>query len=618
MTTIGESYYEYGKKMPNDTTVTTVTDTSVGGNIPLAKNNDNNPAEPFQIERTTSHTGTTQKEYKHSETTIYNAFSIEGIKADKKLVEQISGFSLEQLRNMEQKDLNRLVTSFKEAIKDTKVNGQINLDAAIDKAKNYDILLKNNWSTKNLKSATNGKSIGEKMDEFFSEEVRSGKSFDKLDENKKIELLERYFTEWYKEQLAEATTLEDKERIYKLQRQDFSKALVNTDDKNKEIAWKAIEHLLANNKVQGLESLLRSYDSKEIKTQHADEMGQSIIESFKEQDVFNEYTSGEDVTYGTSLIAANQSKEGRIKTHSALHEDAKKFNEENKEILESIALKETKEANGEEVTYTQEELEVKRQRDNYYTATSAGEIIGTASNNVMNDEEKTYVMQTIITDAKELPNYNDVIKNISTYTKSNADKIAISKNEFTEIMDKSTNGEYSKIANTTNISGSTQTKANISNQKETPDENINNSTTQQYQTNPIINNTTEADDIENSSPEKIEQITTSTADNKDKKNVITKIRKFSLQIGRKILNKLVESGKIKNSKFEDRIIDKLKSLSPPTILSLFTNSSDNTKVYLYENGVIKNSTILVNMPREQQNKLPEEIKEKLQEATQKS
>jgi len=370
--------------------------------------------------------------------------------------------------------------------------------------------------------------------------------------------------------------------------------------------------------VPGLESLLRSYDSQEIRTQHADEMGQSVIESFKEKDVFNEYTSGEDVTYGTSLIAANQSKEGRIKTHERLHEDAKKFNEENKEILESITQKETKEANGEEVTYTQEELEVKRQRDNYYTATSAGEIIGTASNNVMNDEEKTSVMQTIITDAKELPNYNDVIKNVTTYTKTNTDKIAISKNEFTEIMDKSTNGEYSKIANTTNISDSTQTKANISNPKETPDKNINNSTTQQYQTNPIMNNTTEADDIENSSPEKIEQITASTIDNIDKKGVTAKMHNFSLQKGVKILNKLVKSGKIQNSKFEDRIIDKLKSLSPPTILSLFTNSSDNTKVYLYENGVIKNSTILVNMPREQQNKLPEEIKEKLQEATQKS
>lgn len=116
-----------------------------------------------------------------------------------------------------------------------------------------------------------------------------------------------------------------------------------------------------------------------------------------------------------------------------------------KTLLAKIAEKEAK---GEELTA--EEKQLKLQRDNFYTAVAAGEISGTAINEVISAQAKEEILGTMNKDAYELPIYKEVIKQVTEFVEKHPEALTVSKEELTKILDKATNGNYSTVASGSN------------------------------------------------------------------------------------------------------------------------------------------------------------------------
>ena len=162
---------------------------------------------------------------------------------------------------------------------------------------------------------------------------------------------------------------------------------------------------------------------------------------------FGNVLSEDEVTEAAAKLTSVKSEEGIKKHHEEFQKDAKAFFEENKEALEK---KKKKEANGEELT--EEEKALKLQRDNFYTAVSAGEISGTAMNEIVADAVKREILSTLNKDAYELPNYKEVIKQVTEFVENNPEALTMPKEEIVKLLDEATNGNYSTV-----VSGSEQT-----------------------------------------------------------------------------------------------------------------------------------------------------------------
>ena len=525
------------------------------------------------------------------------------------ILEKISGYNTHQLENIDEKEINRIKKSLITAIQDVSLKkGKKDISSITDLAKDYNIAQIGDWSIDGFKeyNQKNSDSISQRMEEFFKGEFSNKgiKSFDELSTEDKAYYLERYFSKWYENKEISALSNDEKNKIYKLQRQDFTKMLINTKDENKEDVWAAVDFLLSKNKVPGLEALIKSYDSDAIKTKHADTQGTKLIEGLSKIDDFGEYVSGEDVTKGTILISEIQSEEGRDATHEKLNANAKIFFEKNKETLKSIEEKE-KDPNAE---YTKEELEVKRQRDEYYTAVAAGEIIGTSQNKIISDDFRNAHMQTLVTDAKDISqdNYIRIMSNVGTYVKENQHNLSISEKEFNEEVNKATNNDYSIITKNNSI---THTNNTITTQQKTI-ENETISITQEQNNN----NSIQANDVlKNSNEEEIFKYTKNTIRNVNQTGISSKEREYNRQNAIKLLNKLISNNMIQNSKYEGMVLKQLASTSVPTLLNMFLSSNDKTKEYFFKNHLVTPLTIAMNTPQSIIEQLPDNIKENVEE-----
>ena len=283
------------------------------------------------------------------------------------------------------------------------------------------------------------------MERFFG--LKEG-SFAKLPQAKIEEYLDRYFNEFFVEKLKNAKTKEEKEKIYKQQLQDFGKLLLNTPDEEKAIFKQAITSLVVSNRIKGLDAVLTSFATPQARTEWADSW--TVEETKKlalKADVEGNVLSDDEVTVATAKLTSVKSEEGIKKHHEDFQTEANAFFKENKEALETIAKKEAK---GEELT--EEEKALKLQRDNFYTAVSAGEITGTAMNEIIADAVKREILGNLNKDAYEFPNYEEVIKQVTEFVENNPEALTIPKEEIVKLLDEATNGNYSTVA-----SGSEQT-----------------------------------------------------------------------------------------------------------------------------------------------------------------
>ncbi len=359
---------------------------------------------------------------------------------------RVTGLNEQQIQSLSDAELKQIMDCLKTAIKDCTTDGQINLEKIGTTANKYYVALKTGWdSIEKYKRNQKGECLSERMERFFG--LKEG-SFAKLPQDKIEEYLDRYFNEFFVDKLKKAKTKEEKQQIYKQQLQDFGKLLLNTPDEEKAVFKQAITSLVASNRLKGLDAVLTSFATPQARTEWADSW--TVEETKKlalKADVEGNVLSDDEVTEAAAKLTSVKSEEGIKKHHEEFQKDAKAFFEENKEALETIAKKE---ANGEELT--EEEKALKLQRDNFYTAVSAGEISGTAMNEIVADAVKREILSTLNKDAYELPNYKEVIKQVTEFVENNPEALTMPKEEIEKLLDEATNGNYSTV-----VSGSEQT-----------------------------------------------------------------------------------------------------------------------------------------------------------------
>lgn len=356
------------------------------------------------------------------------------------IISRISGMNEAQLNNASEQSLNRIYECIKIAIKDSIVNGNVNIDKAIKLGNNYNTALTGEWaSIETFKAANknNNDDISARMERFFG--LKKG-SFATLPQEKIEEYLERYFKQYF---LDEVKKSKNPEKTYKKQLQDFTKLLVNTPDEQKAVFRQAIVSLQASNRLKGLDSVLKSFDTQEARTEWADGCDTKFTKAFATNaDAEGNVPKQSEVTAAVSKVTEQKSEEG-IRTHQeALQKEAVEFFEKNKDALARIAEKIEKRE-----PLTEEEKQLVLLRDNYFTAAKAGEITGTALNQIIAAEVRDNLLDKMNRDAYELPIYKEVMTQVTEFVENNPDTLALPKDQLVKLLDKVTNGNYSEVVN---------------------------------------------------------------------------------------------------------------------------------------------------------------------------
>lgn len=397
----------------------------------------------------------TQPQTKRTAKELYNAVSPKlaqyGISLSEAdtlaLLERIAGCKQEILLNLENSEIQKHMECLEAALKKLGKNGaEIDINALGELANDYNIAIHTGWTIEGFEKAQKGskESLKERL-----ERVYPGKSME--------EALELYFTSYFDSVIANkinnAKTPEEKEEIIRQEKlrqlQDFGKLLANSSDEEMAYFKEAIKSLYANNKIKGFDALVKSLDSQEARTQLTDSIDSDYIEEIaSKKDAFGETSNNEEISAITSIIAREQSLEGRNEFHKEFNEKAIAFFEENKDVIKVIN---EKIKNGEELT--PEEQELRNKIVNYFQAVTEGEFTGTASNLNINLDDKKNLLLAINKDAFSINEnydnsfYREVMKNVNEYIEKNHEALAMSKDDFTKLMDEVTSGNYTTVAN---------------------------------------------------------------------------------------------------------------------------------------------------------------------------
>ena len=349
---------------------------------------------------------------------------------------RISGLNAEQISKLSEAELKQIVECLKTAIKDSAVDGKIDLEKVGSLANDYYIAVKTGWTIEAFKKHNNSVKRSTLFERLKDKDIDTKgllKNYDNIEDVPK-EVLEEALDNFFNIALAQSSD--------KAQLQTFGRLLINTPDNEKAIFKQVINSLRAANRLPGLDAVLASFDTPEARTAWTASWTVEERKDFalKADDQGN-LPSTEDVVAGNAKLAAVQSEEGRKKSHEEFQADAEAFFKENAEIIARIA---EKEANGEELT--DEEKAVKHQIEHYYTPTSSGEFIGTAMNEIIGEAFKKEILAEMNKDAYELPNYKDVIEEALNYIEEHPEVLTLPKEELTMILDEATNGNFSIIA----------------------------------------------------------------------------------------------------------------------------------------------------------------------------
>lgn len=361
------------------------------------------------------------------------------------VLSRISGLNETQLKNASEEEINRIIDCLREAIKDSIVDGKVDFEQAAKLGNKYHTALAGGWkSIESFKNANkkNSEDISARMERFFG--LKEG-SFAKLPQEKIEEYLERYFKQYFLDKVKHS---KNPEETYRTQLRDFSKLLVNTPDEQKGIFRQAILSLSSSNKLKGLDAVLMSFDSQEVRTKWANECDDKYIEKLgTKPDCEGNVISKDDLTASVSKITANKDEEHIRATSEAIHQKAAEFFENNKDILERIKQKE---ANGEELTEEEQRIAVMR---DYFIGAKSGEMSGTALNVIIEKSVKETLLQEMNVNAYELPEdtYKDIIKQLTKYiedaAKNNPEALIMPKEDLVKLLDNATNGNYTNVLN---------------------------------------------------------------------------------------------------------------------------------------------------------------------------
>lgn len=359
---------------------------------------------------------------------------------------RISGMNQKQIESATDVKLKQVIDCLKAAIKDSVVDGKIDLEKAGKLGNTYFIAVNTGWTIEGFKKHNDSIKKSSLLQRL--KETGCLKN-DATLENTKTEELQKalfdFFNKTLLTPLKNAKSAKEKASIYKGQLQTFGRLLINTPDEEKAIFKQAIATLAADNRLRGLNAVLASFETPQAKEAWADSWSvEELSQAMGTKDVEGNVPTDKDQTAMVAGIFAEKSEESIKETYSQMSEPAKQFFQENADKLKEIKEKEAK-----GIELTEEEKELIAQRDLYKNLYS-GAMSGTAINTKVAQENKKEILGTMNKDAYNLPIYREVLKQVNEFVEEHPEALTMPKEELVKLLDEVTNGNYSTVATNSN------------------------------------------------------------------------------------------------------------------------------------------------------------------------
>ena len=359
---------------------------------------------------------------------------------------RVSGMNQKQIEAATDAQLKQAIDCLKAAIKDSVVDGKIDLEKAGKLGNTYFIAVNTGWTIEGFKKHNDSVKKSSLLQRL--KETGCLKN-DATLENTKTEELQKalfdFFNKTLLTPLKNAKSAKEKASIYKGQLQTFGRLLINTPDEEKAIFKQAIATLAADNRLKGLNAVLASFETPQAKEAWADSWSvEELSQTMGAKDVEGNVPTDRDQTAMVASIFAEKSEESIKETYSQMSEPAKQFFQENADKLKEIKEKEAK-----GIELTEEEKELVAQRDLYKNLYS-GAMSGTAVNQKVAEESKKEILGTMNKDAYNLPIYREVLKQVNEFVEEHPEALTMPKEELVKLLDEVTNGNYSTVATNSN------------------------------------------------------------------------------------------------------------------------------------------------------------------------
>ena len=359
---------------------------------------------------------------------------------------RISGMNQKQIESATDVKLKQVIDCLKAAIKDSVVDGKIDLEKAGKLGNTYFIAVNTGWTIEGFKKHNDSVKKSSLLERL--KETGCLKN-DATLENTKTEELQKalfdFFNKTLLTPLKNAKSAKEKASIYKGQLQTFGRLLINTPDEEKAIFKQAIATLAADNRLKGLNAVLASFETPQAKEAWANSWSvEELSQAMGTKDVEGNVPTDKDQTAMVAGIFAEKSEESIKETYSQMSEPAKQFFQENADKLKEIKEKEAK-----GIELTEEEKELVAQRDLYKNLYS-GAMSGTAVNTKVAQENKKEILGTMNKDAYNLPIYREVLKQVNEFVEEHPEALTMPKEELVKLLDEVTNGNYSTVATNSN------------------------------------------------------------------------------------------------------------------------------------------------------------------------
>ena len=359
---------------------------------------------------------------------------------------RISGMNQKQIESATDAQLKQVVDCLKAAIKDSVVDGKIDLEKAGKLGNTYFIAVNTGWTIEGFKKHNNGvkkSSLLERLKETGC--LKNDATLENIKSDELEKALYDFFNKTLLTPLKNAKSAKEKASIYKGQLQTFGRLLINTPDEEKAIFKQAIATLAADNRLKGLNAVLASFETPQAKEAWADSWTKDeLVKVMTTKDVEGNVPTDKDQTAMTAGVFAEKSEESIKETYSQMSEPAKQFFQENADKLKAIKEKEAK-----GIELTEEEKELVAQRDLYKNLYS-GAMSGTAINTKVAQENKKEILGTMNKDAYNLPIYREVLKQVNEFVEEHPEALTMPKEELVKLLDEVTNGNYSTVATNSN------------------------------------------------------------------------------------------------------------------------------------------------------------------------
>lgn len=359
---------------------------------------------------------------------------------------RVSGMNQKQIEAATDAQLKQVIDCLKAAIKDSVVDGKIDLEKAGKLGNTYFIAVNTGWTIEGFKKHNDSvkkSSLLQRLKETGCLKNDATLENTKTDELQKA--LFDFFNKTLLTPLKNAKSAKEKASIYKGQLQTFGRLLINTSDEEKAIFKQAIATLAADNRLRGLNAVLASFETPQAKEAWADSWSvEELSQAMGTKDVEGNVPTDKDQTAMTAGVFAEKSEESIKETYSQMSEPAKQFFQENADKLKAIKEKEAK-----GIELTEEEKELVAQRDLYKNLYS-GVMSGTAVNQKVAEESKKEILGTMNKDAYNLPIYREVLKQVNEFVEEHPEALTMPKEELVKLLDEVTNGNYSTVATNSN------------------------------------------------------------------------------------------------------------------------------------------------------------------------